>query len=486
MEQSQLVELIRTLSTQEKEHILQFASLSMFNQGRMRVQVGPLLDICLNHPWHDPEQKLEKKAVFSKLFHAQEFIEGKLEKVMVDAHKVIRTFLLTQNYFQEENEFHQVYDFSEIVRKRGLELRHQHLITKLQKIQDEFPWGNTDFFHRQYVLEKTIHEQACFYNQAKGDLNVPNTLQALEQNFHLNRLTLLNSFMLQQKITSLQIPESIRPLIEACQVPIKYLETSPTIKINNEIFTLLKKDCPVPSDVRTLFDLLLLHEKELYPANLPEFYSYLRNLCVLISNLFFDNEEIRVTLFELYHDNLQRGYLHCEGKIHPSVYLAVSVAAVRVNQFDWALEFIEKYKSELYGENEEQDIYRLNKAIYLFGVAKFSECLDYIPASSPLVNHLFVGKRLELKALYELKSDLFSYKLDAFKMFLNRTSQKLLSGYIRQTNVDFANLLTQITTSLPGDQKRAERVIKRIEENTQSAEWRWLLTKAKELKGKIT
>jgi hypothetical protein len=297
-------------------------------------------------------------------------------------------------------------------------------------------------------------------------------------------LALLNRLLLQQKAASLLIPESIKPLIEESRVPTKYLNESPSIRINYEIFNLLKKKEPAPFDIRTLFDLLLLHEEKIHPTNLREFYTYLRNLCVLISHLFFDNEEIRVTLFELYKDNLKRGYLHFEGKLSPNVYLAVSVAAVRVNQFDWALEFIEKYKSELYGENEDQDFYRLNKANYLFGVGKFSECLDYIPATSPLVNYLLVGKRLELKALFELRSDLLSYKLDAFKMFLNRTSQKLLSGSSRQTYVDFANLLTQITTSLPGDQKRAERVIKRIEENTQSAEWRWLLTKAKELKGK--
>ncbi len=43
------------------------------------------------------------------------------------------------------------------------------------------------------------------------------------------------------------------------------------------------------------------------------------------------------------------------------------------------------------------------------------------------MNYLFFGKRLELKALYELRSDLLDFKLDAFKMFLSRTSPKLLS-----------------------------------------------------------
>ena len=93
-----------------------------------------------------------------------------------------------------------------------------------------------------------------------------------------------------------------------------------------------------------------------------------------------------------------------------------------------------------------------------------------------------MGKRLELKSFYEIRSDLLPYKLDAFKMFLSRTSQKLLAESQRIIHVDFANLLTQIHTSLPGDQKRSEKLVARIQEKKQAAEWRWLLEKAKALK----
>ena len=67
----------------------------------------------------------------------------------------------------------------------------------------------------------------------------------------------------------------------------------------------------------------------------------------------------------------------------PNTYLAVSFTAIRVKQLDWALQFIETHKHHIIGENESQDIYRFNKALYLFGVGKYAECLDFIPATSP-------------------------------------------------------------------------------------------------------
>ena len=46
MEQSYLIELIRTLSHEEKPQAREFAMLSFVNDGKMRAWVVPLLDVC--------------------------------------------------------------------------------------------------------------------------------------------------------------------------------------------------------------------------------------------------------------------------------------------------------------------------------------------------------------------------------------------------------------------------------------------------------
>jgi hypothetical protein len=484
MEQSQLIELTRTLTQGEKELILQFASLPRFNQGKMKVFVPRLLEICMGHPWHEPQAMLDKKTVFSSLFPDQEFVDGKLEKTMVEAHKVVRTVLLIQQYLHESNNFQLGFDYAEILRSKGLETRYQNFLLRLQKIQLETEIKNSDYFHQQYILEYAIHEQESLHNQKKGDLNILKVLEALVLHSHLNRLALSNRFLLQEKIVNIEIPEDKKHLVEETTVPERYLEISPSLKANNAIFKLLKKKHPNPSDILSLFQLLQLHEKNLEQESLQEFYTYLRNICVLVLSSGYENVEVETMLHDLYKDNLQRGYLHDEGKLLPSRYWAVSSAAIRVKDFDWAIEFIEKYKHNLIGENESQDIYRLNMANYLFCLGRFSECLDWIPATSPFVDYLLTGKRLEIKAYYELKSDLLSFKLDTFKVFLSRTSPKLLSEVHNQNHQDFVNLLIQIHISLPGDQKRAEKVISRIRDRKQAAEWRWLLEKAKALKEK--
>lgn len=484
MEQSQLIELIRTLTQTEKELIQQLASIPYFNQGKMKAFVPRLLDICMGHPWQEPQTILDKKTVFSSLFPDQEFVEGKLEKTMVEAHKIVRTALLIQQYLREGNDFQLGFDFTKVARTKGMDVRYQHLLARLQKSQSEFAFKNETFFDQQVKLENAIHESECYHNQKKGDLNVPNLIQALEANYHLKRYAILNRYLLQLKTSKIEVPAVLLNQIEESKVPIRFLEESPVLKASHAVFHLLKKERPEISDVRTLFELLILNERNFDRESLQEFYTYLRNICTLVLSTDAENTVVESMLHELFKDNLERGYLHYEGKLHSSRYWAVSSIALRVKDYNWAITFIEKYKHDLIGENESQDIYRLNMANYLFCLGRFSECLDWIPATSPFVDYLLTGKRLEIKAYYELKSDLLSFKLDTFKVFLSRTSPKLLSEVHNQNHQDFVNLLIQIHISLPGDQKRAEKVISRIRDRKQAAEWRWLLEKAKALKEK--
>ncbi|MBP6810329.1 MAG: hypothetical protein KA138_02335 [Saprospiraceae bacterium] len=482
MEQSQIIELIGTLTSEEKDQIRHFASNPVFNQGKLKEYVPRLLDICLSYSQREHKNGLEKKSVFAMLFPDQSFIEGKLEKIMVEAYKVVRKMLTVSQYLQEENVFQQNFDYSKVLRRKGLAALYLRSLTRLQKMQLENPYKTANFFYQQFLLETAIHDEECFNNQVKGDLNIPNVLHALDIFAHLNRLALLNRYLLQQKAAKVEVPDALVPQLEECNIPEIYLKESPSLRANFAVFNLLKKDRPDTLDIRTFYEMLQRYEQNLDKESLQQFYTYLRNLCILVSAGDYGNEEIALTLHDLYKDNLTRGYLHYEGKLHPSRYWAVTSNAIRVKDFDWAIDFIEKNKLDLIGENETQDIYRLNLANYLFGVGRFPECLDNIPASSPFVDYLLRGKCLEIKAYYELKSDLLSFKLEAFKVFLSRTSPKLLSDTNKQIHSDFANLLHQIINSLPGDPKRSDLLLKRIQEKKQAAEWRWLLEKAKALK----
>lgn len=478
MEQSQLTELILTLSPEEKKQVLEFAPLSLFTKGKYKHYVVNLLNVCLFHDWPNP---LSKEEIYATVFPGEPFVEGKLEKMMVEAHKLVRSFLLTQHYFRAENEFDQVFDFGEITRVRKLVGRSKSALNRLQKIQETIHFKNSNFFLNQFKLEYAYHDVESLNNQVKGDLNIPNVIHALEAHYYLNRIALLNRFLLQQKVATVEVSEILQHLLASIEIPEKYLTSSPVIKIQYTIYCLLQKVALDPADAKYFFNLLQVNEKSLDGNALQEFYTYLRNICVLILNQHPDRQDMYELLFDLYEDNLKRGFLHYDGKLLPSRYLAITEYAARVNKPYWALEFINKYRYDVISDQNAEDVYRLNLAFYYFAIGDFQQCLDQIPSHSTFVDYQIAGKRLEIKAFYELQSELLTFKVDAFKMFLSRTSKKLLSDVRRQMNLDFVNLLNQMIAAPPGDTKRLERIRGKILEKQHAAERRWLLAKIKVL-----
>jgi hypothetical protein len=357
-------------------------------------------------------------------------------------------------------------------------------LSRLQKFQEEAAYKNEVYLQRQFQLDYAIHLDDCFHNQKKGDLNITNVIQSLDLHYHINRISVLNRFLLQQKEANIAISKVVKSSLAQEPIREEYLLECPILNIHYVIHGILQKEPPAVTDVQLLFTILRENEGQIDQDSLVEFYTYLRNFCILIINNDPENEEIHVVMHELYKDNLERGFLLYDGKMHPSRYLSIYDNAAKVKKNDWALDFIEKYKDVIIGENESQDIYRFNKARYFFDVGKYRDCLDHIPATFPFIDYLIIAKRVELKALYELNDDLFSYKLDTFKMYLSRTSHKLFSEQQRLLHTNFANFLTQIISAPPGDHKRADRIIDRLHAKKQTAEWRWLLAKAQELKQK--
>jgi len=482
MEQSQFVQLIRATSIEQMEYVLHLAAHPFHNQGKQRSYVPTFLALCLQHLQSQPTLPLEKETLYAQLFPEQSIVEGKLEKVMADAHKIVREALLTRQYLAAENEFQQTLDLAEWIRKQGMQNRFENLLGKLKKTQSDLPVKSPEYFQQAFFLERAIHEDECIHNLHKGELNIPTTLNALQCFEYLYRVIYLNRLLLQIKISKIDLSVETQALMEATlHIPEFYLEQSPILRLNHIIFLLLKKETPDANDIEHLYQTLLQYQHELDPKRLQEFYAYLRNICLLVLNTNRQNTEVEFVLNALYKDNLAHGYLHYEGKLHASRYWAVSSNALRVKDFDWALNFIERYKNELIDENEDKDLYRFNLANHYFCTGAFQKCLDTLPNHSTFLDYMMIGKTLELKCYYELDSDLFTYKMEAFKVFLSRTSPKLLSPSKKQRLSDFLNLLVQIAASIPGDKKRAELLIKRVHQKNQANDWPWLLEKAKQI-----
>lgn len=90
-------------------------------------------------------------------------------------------------------------------------------------------------------------------------------------------------------------------------------------------------------------------------------------------------------------------------------------------------------------------------------------------------------RRLELKAYFELKSEILFHKLDAFRKYIERTAPKSLSRDLQEMDSNFIYILLTLAQSPEKDKAKSKVLIKRIEGKKRIAERNWLLEKAKSL-----
>lgn len=476
---SKLVESIKLLSQGERSEFASFLDSRFFQKEFSIQQLKQLLKIILE-ALHQPEKpELSKKEVHSIIFQQKEFAEKRLDRIMFELNRLLKVFLLVKNYLQEDNELQQSLDWLAIQRHRGQEVKIEKQFEKLRKDVDSQNKTSAEKYLAQFKIAQEEHEWQSTYNKGKGDLGLPNAVEALDFYYFTLRLEMTNRFLLQQRLTTVDPPIVIQLSFKTFNIPEYYLKKSAVLSITHKVHQLLSVATPDVAGFEELLTLLNTHEEELPPVVLSEFYVYLRNYGALLINEGYT--EFDLLLHELQRDNLKRGYFYYEGKIQPNALLSIIQQAIRVNKIDWAWEFVQNHKGRIIGENESHDFSRMGEALCLFAEKKFYDALLAIPFGSTHTTYHLMARRLELKIYYELHSEILPSKIDAFKMFINRTGNKTFSKSLAELFTNFGNFVYQLSLSIPGDKKRSELLIKRIQAKKQVAERSWLLEKAREI-----
>jgi hypothetical protein len=472
------IDVIQSFQKEEADKFLDYLGCEYHLEG-FNPDVRGLFRLIRTHTMAGDIEQVEKQSLFSKLYPEKVFIESKFDKLMSDLKRLLERFLLEERYFSAAQEVQQQLDLAMLLRQRGLEGRYQQALEKVRKTVTTQDKNSLEALFQHYLLANEEREWQSTYNRGKGDLNIPEVIDQLESYYYTRKGTLMNQFLLQQKATTLEV----HPIFEglhSIDVPQKLMDKSPLLNITLKINKLLTKAVPEISDFQDLLALIRLHEDTFHPEMLSEFYTYLRNICVLL----IDNGQVQLNkaLHFINQDNLERGYFNNNGKISPNAFLNITTVAVNAGETAWASQFVESHKDLIIDENDTRDFYRMNKAICLFAEGKFEASLDMIPFGSTYSFYHLMARRLELKIYYELRSDLLDHKIDAFKMFISRAGKKVFSPQIHELFTSFVNFIRQLSQSHgPQERQRSEVLLKRISEKKVVAERIWLLEKAREL-----
>ncbi len=172
MENTYLLELIKTLTLEEREELIRFIHSPYFNRGKQAAVLPALLTVILAALPDLAGGVLDKTAIYHLVFPGQDVVEGKLKKAMAGANKLVRTFLLVRRYFDEDNAFSKR-STSQASCANADSRADCGWIAKLEKYQSGQKRRAAPHYYRQFLLEFEIHEWQSTFNQTKGDFNLP-------------------------------------------------------------------------------------------------------------------------------------------------------------------------------------------------------------------------------------------------------------------------------------------------------------------------
>ncbi|MBL7794961.1 MAG: hypothetical protein JNJ90_00515 [Saprospiraceae bacterium] len=478
-----LFRILQTLTAPERRRLRKYVSSPYFLNGKKADNLLHLLDISLewiNQPANSSTNVSTLPQVF---FTGTPLPNRRLEKYIAELHQHVLNFLSMEENRLHANELEKQLRLARSFQKRQLLKYSDAALTEARQILAQAATGGA--IRYLYQVQLCVCEVDQQIMQAFKTPNLPfnEAFEALYLFYQISKMDLTTSasafsdrFEFKPSELTLHILKE-QPFAESIN------QENPLLYLGNQYNWLSaskKPDLPV---FEQLVFWLKKNEVSLLDEDKKRGWAILRNILLIWFNA-SKNPDIGMRYLEVARDNMANGHLYYHDKILPQTLESVVKVALMLGYSEVALEILQEHKNKIAGETEDDAYFRYNLARYHFYTGSQEKALDALPQKIPDTSVQQFIRVLELQILYELNSELFPYRMDAFRLFLNRNiSHKVNPERLHALRL-FLNALARLYRCPNGNILRAKTIISQIQANSDIFEYQWLLKKAQE-KGRL-
>lgn len=471
MKQSKLIKLAECLSKTELNRLGDLVQSPYFNKNATVISLFNI--VAEAYPGFDSSD-VAREAVFRKLFPGKPFDESRLRYIMTDLVKLIENFLILEE-IETAGDKQQHY-LTEAFRRRGLDKYCRQGIESTSKSLRHHPYEDMSFFLQQLQNEIDRYNYVSAKRNIAVQENLETLLSSLDTFYIINKLKYSAEVINHTNVWAgdfepLLLNEILKHINEDNRLK------SPAVQIYHSILmTLIEADNE--SWYKKLKRQLDEHGSRFSSDELNDMYIFARNYCakqINRGNLSYLNE-----VFDLYKNLLRDNVLVQDGRISQWDYKNIASVALRLEKYDWAEEFIKKYRSKLSAEHSE-NAFTYNLALLHYHQGNYGKTLELIrDVEFTDVYYALDCRSLLLKTYYETEAmrPLLSL-IDAFYAYLRRN--KLISSYQKEGYSNFLKFFKRLMKLRRNDREGAERVKAEIESSEAVANLSWLLKRVEEV-----
>lgn len=436
---SSLIEAFKTFTPQEMKEFGEFVTSPFFNKN---VNVIKLFEIVKKYYPELDSSKLEKEAVYKKLFPSKAYKDSTIRLLMFYLYEVVEKFL-AYNHFVQRRPAYAESLLNELL-GRGLFKEFEKNIEKAYTEIEATPVKDESFYMNRFIFKNMQLSYISNYIDGKYEKHVrKEDMEFVSNNltyYYLVRILKFYSVALNiMYLYNIKIETSIFETITT-NFNVDSFGHVPLIGIYyNAIMILLK---PEQEDhYFKLKKLVLDNEDAIDRESLSDLFINLENYChrrIRIGKYEYCKEAL-----EIYEHELEHEICFNQGYMHFSFYNSYVVNACRLEEHEKALEFIEKYRDTVF-ENTREAMYNYCIAFVEDSRGDYNKALEYLAKVKMEELYMKMDVRMLLcRIYYELQWHMpLQSLLDTFKKTVQ--NNKLMPDNRKQHFLTFIRFLNQL------------------------------------------
>jgi len=457
MHKSELIYRLRLLSKEELNDFARFIASPYYNQSKKAIK---LFDYLVKyHPVFE-EDKVERVSVGCKLFpewkKEMKKMYARISHVISNLSRLVDDYIVLKE--KEEDKFgHYQYQLKAYKRRKG-DRFFNDTVKKFRKNLEQTKERDTDYYFHQYRLNHEIYTHVATERITTEIDSLKNAINNLDLFYFGTKLRYSSEVRLRElnfseKSELILIDEILR---EVEVNPI--FENKPFILIFSSIVRLYetKKKHIYDSLKAMIYEFL----SQFSAVEKLDIVTMANNFCIMEYNQ--GKYEYLIEIFDLYKYGLEHGIWIVDGQMDHSVFGNIVTAACRLEKFEWARKFIDKYVIFLHDDVKEN--VRIMALCRLeFSMNNFEETLQMLRKTKFTDVQYNVNARLfEIRCCYELDHISFHHTCDAFDQYCRRN--QIINNETRKQYLNFGKFVQKLYKTRHDSKKNKQDLLVELEE----------------------
>lgn len=464
MKNSKLWKLIGLLDKKDIRELKKMVRSPFFNQ---REDVILLLDLIIN-ALKDLNVPLNKEYIFDKLYPNEKFNPGQIHLISSILFKIIEQYLIWRE--RELDPMNDKISLASAYRKLNLEDNFWRVLNEAKEYQDNQPFRNAEYHEKRYAL--LLEEFEFIIKTRKIEDNIlQEIINHLDKSFISRTLRLELAINSHKAITNKEYESGILNLDE---IPNDYTDSAIDIYLygykaikNNDDYSF------------NLFMNNLNAEVLKFPLNeQKDLFIMALNFCIRKINE--GNMNYSIYIFEIYKNGLDKNIFFENNIIPRYTFLNIVISACRINEWDWAEQFVKDYSSYLEKHYKESISNFCLGRIY-YERKNYDKALIYLSQTESKDVLISLNmKALQTKVYYEINEiSLLQSHLNAFRIYLSRHKE---IGYHKEIYENFIKYIQKILNMNYKSIPLLDEIIESVNQEKFLYEKKWLLDQIDKLK----